>query len=122
MANFQYLVTCLAFSISKPFRKQIWTNWPYMISIVCILVVDFLVLFLPAESFLPKMFGCVPFEKDGQSYYSYKAWVGLGILLNSILTYLAETFIILGVTHKADKRAQMKKRTDFLATMDSQAA
>ena len=93
-----------------------------MISIVCILIVDFLVLFLPAESFLPKMFGCVPFEKDGQSYYSYKAWVGLGILLNSILTYLAETFIILGVTHKADKRAQLKKRTDFLATMDSQAA
>ena len=93
-----------------------------MVSIISIVIVDILLLFLPAESYLPHMFGVLPFEKDGKSYYSYKAWVGLGILINSILTYLAETCIILGATRKADKRAAMKKRNDFITMMESQAA
>ena len=90
-----------------------------MISIIVIVTVDILILFLPAESFLPHMFGVQPFEKDGISYYSFKAWVGLGILLNSILTYAAESLIIHGVTRKADKRNQIKKRTDFIMMMES---
>ena len=38
VANFQYLMTAIAFSIAKPFRKPIWTNWPYMFSILFILM------------------------------------------------------------------------------------
>ena len=65
VANFQYLVTCISFSIAKPFRKQIWTNYPYLFSIIAIVVVDILLLFLPSDSWLPKLFNILPFvDKD----------------------------------------------------------
>ena len=65
VANFQYLMTCISFSIAKPFRKQIWTNYPYLFSIIAIVVVDILLLFLPSDSWLPKLFNILPFvDKD----------------------------------------------------------
>ena len=112
------MVTCIAFSIAKPFRKQIWTNYPYLFSILAILAVDTLLVFLPYDSWLSMLFNILPFAKDGQTYYSYKAWIGLGILLNSIVTYAAETVIILTLTRKADKMGKLKKQAEYDAKMD----
>jgi len=111
VANFQYLVTAISFSIAKPFRKQIWTNFPYMFSIASILIIDVLILFLPNDSWLPKLFNILPFvdEDTGESYNNYKAWIALGILLNCILTYAAEKCIITSMTRKADKIGKLKK-------------
>ena len=36
IAHFQYLTLALAFSVSKPFRQPIYTNWPLMIYLVLI--------------------------------------------------------------------------------------
>ena len=36
IAHFQYLTANLAFSISKPFRKPIYTNWPLMIYLLIV--------------------------------------------------------------------------------------
>ena len=36
IAHFQYLTLALAFSVSKPFRKPIYTNWPLMIYLILI--------------------------------------------------------------------------------------
>ena len=122
VANFQYLVTCIAFSIAKPFRKQIWTNYPYLFSIMAILLVDTLLVFLPYDSWLPKVFNVLPFidHQTGETYYGYKAWLGLGIVINSILTYAAETAIILTLTRRADKMGKKTKQEAFDAMMDHQ--
>ena len=37
IAHFQYLILALAFSVSKPFRQRIYTNWPLMIYLVLII-------------------------------------------------------------------------------------
>ena len=36
IAHFQYLILALAFSVSKPFRQRIYTNWPLMIYLVLV--------------------------------------------------------------------------------------
>ena len=36
ISHFQYLTLALAFSVSKPFRKPIYTNWPLMIYLVLV--------------------------------------------------------------------------------------
>ena len=36
ISHFQYLTMALAFSVSKPFRQRIYTNWPLMIYLVLI--------------------------------------------------------------------------------------
>ena len=48
-------------------------------------------------------------ESDGVEHYSYRYWIGAGILLNSIMTYAAEKIIINVITRKADKRLKDKK-------------
>ena len=114
IANFQYLITCMAFSIAKPFRKPIWTNWPFTICVIVLFIVNALFVFLPSSSGISKLFNLLSFEtKDGVEYYSYRYWIALGILLNSILTYAAEKFIVNVITRKADQRLNDKKEAEF---------
>jgi len=44
---FQYVVTAIAFSVAKPFRKPIYTNIPFLVSIILISIVNCLFVFLP---------------------------------------------------------------------------
>lgn len=39
---YQYLITCIAFSVSKPFRKPLYTNAWFSISIALLLVFNIL--------------------------------------------------------------------------------
>ncbi|XP_076828883.1 polyamine-transporting ATPase 13A3-like isoform X2 [Brachyhypopomus gauderio] len=60
---FQYLVVAIVFSKGKPFRQPAYTNWPFVLSCLCLyLFLFFMLLFpLPAiDSFME--FVCVPFE------------------------------------------------------------
>ena len=51
------------------------------------------------------MFGAEPFvDKDGTDYYSYKYWIGFGIIINSVLTYGAEKCIVNCLTKRYDKK------------------
>jgi len=53
---FQYLVTCISFSISKPFRKPLYTNSPFTISIIGLFCINvFLTMF--STSFSDNLFG-----------------------------------------------------------------
>ncbi len=48
---FQYLITCLSFSISKPFRKPLYTNYPFTISLGVLFLTNFYFL-LPDDNWL----------------------------------------------------------------------
>ena len=64
-------------------------------------------MFLPSDMSVPSLFDLQPFRtKDGTSYYSYRYWIALGIFLNSILTYMAEKFIVNVVTKRADLKVK----------------
>ena len=115
VANYQYLITCMAFSTAKPFRKAIWTNWPFFFCVVFLFVFNGLCIFLPSTTRVSSRFDLQPFETfdPNVSYYSYKYWISAGVVLNSILTILAEKFIIDVVTKKRDARNKAKKEAAF---------
>ena len=107
VANYQYLVTCMAFSIAKPFRKPIYSNKPFFFCVVFLFIFNGFCIYLPADNRVPAEFDLEPFKtKDGTSYYSYKYWLGFGILVNAILTYAAEKLIVNVLTRSYD--AKMK--------------
>jgi len=61
----------------------------------------------------------LPFStKDGTSYYSYRYWIALGIVLNSLMTYGAEKLIVNVLTRKADASKKRKKEIAFLLRME----
>ena len=62
ISNFQYIVTCVSFSISKPFRKQIWTNSPYFVSLILLVIFNTVDLFVPPNTPIFSIFTCLPFE------------------------------------------------------------
>ncbi len=103
VTNFQYLITCLAFSIAEPFRKPMWTNYPFLFCVCLAFTLDCLIIFSPDDSILAVWFNLLPFATaNGISYYSYRYQIGLGVLLNSILTYTAEKVIVNQVTQYFD--------------------
>ena len=119
VSNFQYLATCTAFNKSRPFRLPVHTNLPFVISLGLLVVLGTLIVFLPDGSFLATFFCLLPFkdETTGESYYDYRAWIAVGILLNSILTFTAEKMIVGPITEWADQRTERKKQAYFHAQM-----
>ena len=115
LTNFQYLATCVSFSVAYPFRKNFWTNWPFTISIVCIVLIDLAFLFLPAKNPLCTYFDVLPFT--GQEGYTYR--LAIGILINTLLTFAAEKLVISRITSIADRRGHEKKKEHFKTTMET---
>ena len=119
VCNFQYLTTCIAFSIAEPFRKPVWTNYPFFFCICCAIAMDVYAIFAPENSFVARWFDLLPFStSDGTSYYSYRYLVALTVIFNSLLTYGAEKFILNKLTKKSDERKKIKKEIEFYAQME----
>ena len=118
VSNFQYLVTCVAFSVSKPFRLPIWTNKPFLSCVIFLIIFNSLCVLLPDNNPVVKLFNLLPFQtSDGTSYYDYRAWISVGILLNALLTLGVEKIITGVITVKADERKVFEKNRRFHAKM-----
>ena len=76
VANYQYLITCMAFSTAKPFRKAIWTNWPFFFCVVFLFVFNGLCIFLPSTTRVSSRFDLQPFETFDPDVSYYDAEVG----------------------------------------------
>lgn len=118
VANFQYLITCISFSIAKPFRKPIWTNYPFFFCVVFLFVFSTVIVFLPSTSRVSTAFNMLPFSTDTETFYNYRFWIFLGIIVNSIVTYVAEKLIVGILTKRADRRLQEKKDQAFHQKID----
>ena len=114
ITSFQYLMTSLAFSIARPFKKPIYTNTPLMISILIVLTCDVCLLLVPPSNrVFFTMFHDLSFEKGGVTYYNYKWLVFAGVVLNSLITFVAEKCIVKKVQAMADKRKHAKNIANF---------
>jgi len=83
----QYITTCLCFSISKPFRKPIYTNPVYLVSVVLMIVLQvYLTLFF--DNSTGGWFGLVNLPTEFR-YFLF----GL-IVINAGLSYGFEKFFI----------------------------
>lgn len=103
ISNFQYITACLAFSVSKPFRQPVWTNVPFIICVILLVMFDTILVLAADNSLISKWFTLLPFETDdGTSYYDYRAWIVAGILLNILMTFGVERLITGVITVRAD--------------------
>ena len=124
---FQYVVTAIAFSVSKPFRKPIYSNIPFLFSILAILTINCCFVFLPnpntneqntdGGNWLDNFFLIEPFYKDGVSYYSYRYYIAIGIVINSVTTLLWEKWFIVRLTAMFDEKQKLEKDKAFEAKM-----
>jgi len=120
VTNFQYIMTCVSFSISKPFRKQIWTNSRYFVSLILLVIFATVAVFVPPNTPIYSLFTTLPFvSQNGDVFYDYRYFIFVGILLNSILTYAAEKIIIEKVTKAWDVRKDKKRYQKFDELMDT---
>ena len=61
----------------------------------------------------------MPFvSDDGTEHYDYKFWIAGGIIVNSVLTYVAEKLIIVVLTRRSDKRLKVRKEVAFHIQME----
>jgi hypothetical protein len=57
-SNFMYIFSFIAFSISKPWKKEFYTNIRFMIALTCVFTYSSLIVVVPAARFsLLQIFG-----------------------------------------------------------------
>lgn len=89
-STMQYIVVCLCYSISKPFRKSIWTNPFYLVSVIIMSVYNIYLLssLSNGDSVSEKIFKLIELPKD------FKNKMVIVTLVNSVISYLFEKFLI----------------------------
>lgn len=147
VSNFQYLTVAIAFSTAYPFRKPIYTNLPFFISVCLLLLSDTVLVFMPNPGFnqMPTQAAVVngklvtggrnpvadffllypfiglidnpPMQMIGQSFHYYRYQIMLGIICNSMITLAYESYFIKWLTDVFDKKGEVQKQKDFEARM-----
>lgn len=85
---YQYLVVCMVFSLSKPFRQPLYTNFPFSVSLIILLVFNTYIV-LSSDSFITGLIDLMP----GVSL-TYRLSVLVIVAINSIFSYGFEKIVI----------------------------
>ena len=89
VSSFQYLSTVVAFSVSKPFRKPLYTNKIFSISLFLMLAFNIYLVVTPHEWAI----NFFEFEETDMTTH-FKLWIGIIVIVNFIVTYLMEKVFI----------------------------
>lgn len=120
VANFQYLATCIAFSVAKPFRKPIWSNIPFTVCTICLNILGSLCVLLPNGNVLAQTFELLPYQKpEESSEFNYRVSIMTGIIVNSLMTITVERLITGYITAYVDKRKELRKNKEFHEKMET---
>ena len=130
VGNFQYLAACISFSVSKPYRLPIWSNYWLFFSIIGAYILAVLFLWIPAGS--PFMFAvfkdlewCTKAYPDindsgpvsNDCYTKYNWFILFVCSINTIITYAFEAFFIRKFTIRYDDRKENQKTEKFSQEM-----
>jgi hypothetical protein len=130
-------VAVIAFSVAKPFRKPIYTNYPFLISIIMMVLMNSVFLFSPNPGTPPcymdmgvemcpnwpgnnpviNFFMLQPFTYMGQSFYNYRFLLLAVIIINSITTLVFEKVFIFRMTKKYDAERKETRAREFAELM-----
>jgi cation-transporting ATPase 13A3/4/5 len=111
VGNFQYLSACVAFSVSRPFRKPLYTNTLFILSLF--ILVSFSTLLVLADlPFITDFFVLVKVTEPEQveAYNNYRKIVLLVAVVNFFVTYFAEKFVIWQLSLCLRRREEGKMR------------
>jgi hypothetical protein len=71
------------------------------------------------DNWLANFFLIQPFTLEQKSYFSYRFWLFLGIITNSVVTLVFEKWFIIRLTKIFDDRNEKRKNERFLLKMVS---
>jgi cation-transporting P-type ATPase 13A2 len=89
IANFQYIITCMVFSISKPFRQPLYTNVWFALSLVILLGFDVYIV-LSDDSFITSLMNLV---EEGIEL-NYRFFILLVVVANAFTSYMFEKLVV----------------------------
>jgi len=109
VSSYQYLVTCIAFSISKPFRQPLYTNMWFSISLV--LLFGFSIFFTMIDvGWINSLFNYATGGDDNYPIpleFRYTILIVAGV--NAVVTYLYEKIFIWYLTLAYNKMQDGKR-------------
>lgn len=89
IANFQYIITCMVFSISKPFRQPLYTNAWFALSLALLLGFDVYIV-LSDDSFITNLMTLI---EEGIEI-NYRFFILLVVVANAIVSYMFEKLVV----------------------------
>jgi len=108
VSNFQYIVTAMVFSISRPFKKPIYSNFLLTGFLILIIAYQVYVTIRP-DKYSFDIFALITFGDD-----NFKFYIIFMCLANFILSYLVEKLLIpcLSEAWKRNKIRKMQNQID----------
>lgn len=88
ISNFQYLVTCMVFSISKPFRQPLYSNLWLTLSLIVLFAIDGYIS-LSDDTFITTLL-----ELEAGISLTFRLAALLAVVVNAIVTYGFERVIV----------------------------
>ena len=102
ISHFQYLTTALAFSVSKPFRKAIYTNWLLMIYLIAVFFYSIWIT-INCDSWSKDLFGLYSFPKKNFKYYLF-----IVICINFVISIFAE-WVVMGFVRNCWEGVEIRR-------------
>ena len=99
----QYTFIVITFSISKPFRKTIFTNIGLCVVLTLLLILDYCIIIVPSK-FFDKLF---EIEKIPQTF---KLYIIFGSIINASVSYFFERVIVEGIIDNTISRRKLARR------------
>lgn len=126
VGNFQYLAACIAFSVSKPYRQPMWSNYLLFFSIIAAYILAIALLWIPAGNpFMWDIFNdlqwCAKAYPDvnetgpiqGPCYPEYNWFILFMCAIDTAITYVVEAFFIRKFTIRYDAVKENQKTSKF---------
>lgn len=89
IANFQYIITCMVFSISKPFRQPLYSNVWFAMSLVILIGFDIYIV-VSDDSFITSL---MDLTEEGLDM-NYRFFILLVVVGNALVSYVFEKLVV----------------------------
>jgi len=100
---FQLIITSIAFSVSHPFRKPMYKNWPFVFFIFANTFFAFYFINLNEQQWVYDVFFLLPIPG------SFRHWLLLIIFGNCLITYMFEKVVVYYISEWNQRRLERKR-------------
>ena len=104
VSNMQYLITAIAFTISKPFKKDFYTNFLLTGFVVFAFIYSIYIIIMP-DKYSRKLLQIYNFKKNNDGIHSnfFTIFILIITLVNLVVSYLIEKILIPFITKEWEK-------------------
>ena len=104
VSNMQYLITAIAFTISKPFKKDFYTNFLLTGFVVFAFIYSIYIIIMP-DKYSRKLLQIYNFRKNNDGIHSnfFTIFILIITLVNLVVSYLIEKILIPFITKEWEK-------------------